>query len=288
VDKYGKERFNNNNHWENGTPPSDYQEVCDSANANYWMDKFQDFYYVINLRKIDLLWLNEADNIGRHTMTFPKMFQDEMEALLAKYSYVDKIFAAEPKGLFVRTDRVSLKNGAHGAGPYTSLKMVIESLVTCIVSHTPMKNSETEEDLKLYFLPWRNIHTDAEFRVFIHNNKITGISQQHLYYSNKTLTAMDSKQADITIKKWANIILREFDDNIKRKITHTADYVMDIAVLNPLDDSPQPYFIEMNPFGTRYSSGSSLFCWLRDNEQLYGDGSVVEVRYTVDKEEEED
>ena len=56
---------------------------------------------------------------------------------------------------------------------------MIESLVTCNVFHSPMR--KIKGDLKLYFIPWQDLHKDTEFRVFVKNNRITGVSQQHLY-----------------------------------------------------------------------------------------------------------
>jgi hypothetical protein len=286
VMKCMRDRYNSNNHHENGFP-DDYNEVLEKSEASHWIDKFQNYYYVINLQLADLGWMKEADTIGQHTMEFPKMFEDEMAVVLSKYKYVDRFFENEPRGLFVRSDRVSLKNGKHGAGPYHSLRMVIESLVSCNVKHSPL--AKLKDYLKLYLLPWQDLDQDAEFRVFVRSgNVITGISQQHLYNNNETLAKMDEDLVHETLQKWAKIIFQAVDGQIKAKLSHVQDYVMDIAILDPLSENAPPYFIEMNPFVTQYSSGSSLFHWIIDEQQLYGDGTVVEFRYVYDENAEKD
>jgi hypothetical protein len=48
-----------------------------------------------------------------------------------------------------------------------------------------------------------------------------------------------------------------------------------------IGEDNQPYFIEVNPFGSEYSSGSALFHWIQDHEILYENGENVTVRYVV-------
>ena len=281
IEEYGKERFNSNNHWGEKGKPDDYDEVIDRSRACHWIPKFHEFYFVLNLQRKDLIWIEEADKIGRQTVQFPKMFEDELEDAVKRYRYVDEILSHEAKGFFVRTDAVSLKEGIHRVGPYFSIKQVLESVVTCRSTHTPIR--EDDSFLSLYFLPWKTIHTDTEFRVFVKENRITSISQQHLYHVNGILSSLE-KEEDVErmVLKWVKTILDAFENSIVRKITHLQNYVMDIAVLDPLSPSPKPYFIEINSFGKEYASGSSLFHWLNDEDQLYGKTQHIEFRYTID------
>jgi hypothetical protein len=285
VIEYGKERFNSNNHYDKSKgPPEDYVQNLKETCAKFWLSKFHLSYYVVNLQKRDWSWILEADKIGTHTKRFPKMFEDELEDIVHRYSFLDKIFLSEPKGFFIRTEHVSLKEGMHGAGPYRSFKEIVESLCTCICFHNPISFIDTEnsEPLSLYFLPWKEIIRGAEFRVFIYQNEITAISQQHLYESNKILAKLETEEErNRLVFKWIKILLDHFRSVIRRKITHIDSYVMDIAILNPEDPDPQPYFIEINTFGKTNASGSSLFHWLLNEEILYGNGKSIEFRYTL-------
>lgn len=40
-------------------------------------------------------------------------------------------------------------------------------------------------------------------------------------------------------------------------------------------------FIEINSFGKEYTSGSSLFHWLIDENKLYSDSEEIYFRYTI-------
>ena len=50
-------------------------------------------------------------------------------------------------------------------------------------------------------------------------------------------------------------------------------YVMDLALVGDT-----PYFIEPNPFGKDYASGSALFHWIIDHDVLH-DANAIEFRY---------
>lgn len=172
---------------------------------------------------------------------------------------------------------VSLKHGKHGVGPYYDLKSIIESLLTSTTHHDPIRADE--EYLKIYLMPWKQIIADKEFRVFVKNNKITAISQQHLYNVNKILykkdLSCDSNVIHDIIKQWIDIIYKYFESVIKKKITHINSYTMDICIL----ENNEPYFIEVNSFGKEYASGSSLYHWLIDKDILYGNNNTIYFRY---------
>ena len=166
---------------------------------------------------------------------------------------------------FVRCHNVSLKNGQYGTGPYTQMKPILESLMSCNYSHTPMKNQKNST-LDLYLFPFIDINPDLEFRVFVYNNKITAISQQNIYQSNFTLTPELCHQIYNIFCKFINEICR---NNIL-----LTEYTMDIAIVEN-----KPYFIELNSFGKEYAAGSALFHWIIDEDILYGK-KEVEFRYS--------
>ena len=80
--------------------------------------------------------------------------------MLERYKHTKKYF--DGSKYFVRCNSVSLKYGQHGARPYTTFEQIIESLVTCIETHTPIDNTgKGREPLTLYLLPWKTF--DAFF-----------------------------------------------------------------------------------------------------------------------------
>ena len=98
------------------------------------------------------------------------------------------------------------------------------------------------------------------------------------YDINDILDKLSDVEKNELIKKWVDIILNNFEGEIKKKIVHIDSYVMDFAILN--DGSP--YFIELNSFGKQYASGSALFEWITDYDVLYGlkGEDYIEFRYT--------
>ena len=55
------------------------------------------------------------------------------------------------------------------------------------------------------------------------------------------------------------------------------------TLIHPIDLSfidNEPYFIEVNPFGSNYSAGSSLFHWILDEKLLYNTDNIIYFRYT--------
>lgn len=276
VINFDKTRFNSNNHWENGVQPKDYSDVLQLSSAEYWVDQFKNY----NVIKIDLQtplanWLRSANEIGVHTGYFPKSFEDELDLFCENQSHLD-IFDGQP--YFVRASNVSLKDGKHGKGPYTNIRQVIESLVTCTSRHTPLSTNRLE--ILLYVIPWVTIPKYKEFRVFIYQNKINAISQQNLYNVNQLLCDLDTETRHEEIRNWIEIISHNYYTVIQPLITHIDSYCMDFALL----DNNECYFIELNSFGKEYASGSSLFHWLNDYDILYGlkrETDGVYFRYTT-------
>ena len=251
-------KYNTNNHWVDNTPPPDYYEFHLKVYTKEWIDKFHTSYVVINIDVSDLRWMRDATKIGMLRETVSELYRDFLDTAAKKYeSRLPQVFNGTD--YFVRTEKVSLKCGIHGKGPYKNMKTILESLVTAQWYHTPV-NQDTKE-LKLYLLPWKNIEYFKEFRVFVHNQHITAISQQHLYKANVLLTNEDNVEE--IIKHWMNLIYQEFENDIVDKLTSTKSYVIDLAIIGN-----DVYFIEINNYGKEYGSGSALFNWIEDEYKL--------------------
>ena len=237
VFKYDKERFNSNNHWINDIKPDDYNELSKLSQTKNWIHKFRNNYKTITINNpYHIEWMKRANIISSQTGNFSKLFEDELDEFI-KYFY-DNYSHILPSNneipYFIRTEKVSLKHGQHGLGPYYNIKQIIESVVSSIDGHTPI-NYDTSE-LTLYLIPFNNkINNSNEFRVFVNNNKITAISQQNLYerYSNKNL-----------LNDFIKIIIDYFETDVKHKITWSPSYTYDFAVITNDANAYEPYFIE--------------------------------------------
>ena len=265
------DKYNSCNH---GAKPDDYYTVLAQGNTTQWINAFHTDYSVINIYAADLTWMKEATKSGSYTGQFPEMFAEEKADMLQRYTNVNKYFDGTP--YFVRCNRVSLKYGQHEVGPYTTFEEIIESLVTCLDTHTPLKETAP---LTLFLLPWQTIDTFKEYRIFVYQNKITAISQQRLYEVNEFLEQYaDDDERNSIIEKHVQIIQDTFDQTIKQQITHTQNYCMDAVLL----DNDTLYFIEINSFGKEYAAGSALFHWITDEDILYGrHENTIHFRYTV-------
>lgn len=259
VVKYDKERFNSNNHWENNIRPDDYEQRLEETNTKYWINNFRKGFktIVINDPK-HLRWMKECMEISSQTGKFSELFCDEMEEFLKEY---EGIYNIDPNGnYFIRTENVSLKYGQHKTGPYNNLRMIVESLVSSMCGHTPIKDNTDE--IVLYLLPFIEIEEHTEFRVFVCGKKITAISQQNLY-SN---VFKNVEKCEGIINKYIQTILEYFESNIKNSLPYS-DYTYDFAIVGR---KCEPFFIEPNSFGKEYAAGSALFHWERDYDILYG------------------
>lgn len=256
--------------------PSDYHEKIKRGNTSRWIDLFHsDNYQTLKLDESDLRWMKVACHVGLFTCDFSRIHKDDLEYTCEKYrNRMAEIKASDPigaeNGWFIRVESVSLKYGKHGPGPYRDLKEIIESLVTSSSGHECIKPDDIE--CTIYFMRWQSMDPFKEFRIFVHQNRITAISDQHLHVINKWLnTKSDDEISDIV-----NIIINYFDKNISPKLEFISSYVMDLALVG---DDEIPYFIEPNSFGGNYASGSALYHWIYDHDTLHDD-DIIEFRYT--------
>ncbi len=272
VIELNKNRFNSNNHWENNIKPDDYNYTLSLTNTNNWIDKFRDNYYTFTINnKNHLYWMKQAFEVGKLTGQFSKLYVEELEDTVKE---LDKLYGHlfDGTGYFVRTENVSLKYGVNKTGPYYNIKTILESLVTSTNGHSPIYHDTNS--INIYLIPWVNIDPKYEFRIFVFNNQITGISQQNLY--SKLLNDDDIQKEKIIPK--LKSINEFFNSDIKNKVNWINNYSIDFALI----DGVKPYVIELNSFGQEYAAGSALFHWIIDHDILYNDFQTnknIEFRY---------
>jgi D123 len=262
-------KYNTNNHWVNGMRPDDYDQKTIETHTNRWIDSFGIPYTKMTISNPTTIeWMKQASQVGKQTKAFSNLFRDELEqTLLDLETLYPHVCEGMTTGYFVRTEEVSLKYGCHGVGPYFDFKSILESIVTSMEGHSPITSNTTS--ITLYLIPWVNIA--HEFRVFVYNNQITAISQQHI--------CRQLYNHEDELRPLVELILREFSSGIVHKLSWLKDYVYDFAITG----DGAPYFIECNPFGKEYSSGSALFHWICDESILYnssGASDSVVVRYS--------
>lgn len=261
-----KEKFNSNNHWVDGKIPKDYTETLAKSNTDLWVNDFKPNHIKITVKVPD--WMISAAMVSSKTGKFTNLYRDELEEWLLENKY-DEIFNGT--SYFVRVNNVSLKYGQHGVGPYFKLKEIIESTVSCIDGHKPLYADSLI--LNIYLFEWVPIKSYNEFRVFVYKNKITAISQQDIY------NVYDELQNDNMSK--IKLIVAYFEDVINQKIKHTDTYTYDFAFIENREKL-DPYFIEMNSFGSLYAAGSALFHWILDHDILHN-SDMINFRFTTRK-----
>jgi len=271
----------------------DYEEVLEKGRTKHWIDLFHpDQYQTLILDYQDLAWMRRAAHIGEMLGRFPAyLLEEEMAETVQKYQeQFDGIQTQDPELQFVRSDKVSLKYGQHGVGPYRSLRSLLESATSSIAGHHPFRligpvnpEERKEEKLTFYLMKWRQIDPLKEFRIFVYQQQITAISQQHLEQENSWLESLSGLEI---AEQVVQPILEYFNGHVAPRMASigSTDYVMDLALL----ENGTPYFIEPNSFGAGYAAGSALFHWLADQSLLEGRITndqgirIIELRFTSD------
>ena len=296
------ERYNSSNHWSgsvNGdvdasplhyaasntpAPPDDYAATVDSFDARHWIGTFLPHATRVTIPRKHVEWLWCAFQMGSFRGAPPAQYEDELQAL-AELLTPELTQAAEAAGadlatgIFVRTDRTSLKTGVHGVGPYRSALEILQSLVTCRLGHHAFDRGDSH--ITLYVTPFLKLRRDREFRVFVSDRRVTGISQQFIHQPNTWLREMRRQGGDRALQD----LVRQMVAHVEEQIVPAAgalgggginSFVLDLVVLEThhiphiVFEQHSFRFIELNPFGKRYTSGSACFHWIDDEALLEG------------------
>ena len=113
-------------------------------------------------------------------------------------------------------------------------------------------------DLYLVIREFKFIPICNEFRCFVFNNKMTGISQYFPHCLFKNVVNNKTQLRQLIIDFFQNIVLKEFKFPFN-------DYVLDLNV--DINDKTVT-IIELNPFSR--TTGSGFFDWKKDEDLLYG------------------
>lgn len=168
------------------------------------------------------------------------------------------------KKYFIRMSSTSGKNEK-------SIKSFNQScdIISHIASIKLFVDQEFKRDNKdsyLIVIPWNTkIIPRYEFRIFVVNNKLTGISQQN------TIELYQYSAKELSILEYAFSNIQFLNNGLYT--TYVADVYVDIKTKNC-------HLIELNPFGAHSGAGAALFNWIDDYNALNGIiDSLPEFRY---------
>lgn len=126
----------------------------------------------------------------------------------------------------------------------------------------------------LIMMEWNeSIDLKFEFRIFVYNKKITGISQQSKKLFNFTQDEIDL--IELSLNKF---IESKTVENLPYD-TFILDTYIDISGYINGTNEAFCKIIEINPFGAHCGAGSSLFQWDKDFDILHGDSNQIELRF---------
>jgi len=266
--------FNVNNHWINldESEPDDYHDILKRTQTKNWVNILKTGYaHHLDFDKEDTEWMLLALNsyalmimMGiaelQAATNVSNLFKEQLEKTIAKHIL--------PSGdWFVRLERVSLKSGIHGVGPYNNIKNIIRSIITSKLGHECISIDDDLERFRIYLFQWVNIR--HEFRGFVYKDRISAISMQHYNEIDVQLVSESNDYLKVNI---VEKIVGYFNENLRDKLSLIVghNYTIDIAIL----DDGSIYFIEPNCFGANYTAGSSLFHWLNDHDILYQNNGI--------------
>jgi hypothetical protein len=257
--------FNVLNLFRSGRPPPDYVSVCALYSTDRFLPQFHaGAYHVLELAPADLEWMKRAQLVQAQTGRFSPLFADDLRRSCERHEQFMSRLLSISDQWFIRSEEFSLKKSPMGVGPYSSLKTILPAVLWYNKGHGCL--SQKDRTKTLYFVPWRQMDKNKEFRVFVCRGKVTAISQQFLYDVNPWLAAKSEDEIREICRKISDAHAVDF----RSKLEYLGDrYVMDVVLLG---DEEEPYFIEPNPFGAEYSSGSALFHWIADADALEGRG----------------
>jgi hypothetical protein len=184
----------------------------------------------------------------------------ELNELWEQEAELDASGLFDGRRWFFRFSSNSPKDGTPDY-PVVSAKDVLEKIATSARASFSLERGERS----LFFAPFHDDwDTEDEFRVFIHNNKVTAISTYKSAYTNY------SEWNDIDLKELAKKII-DFQQSTDFELADSfpASYIMDVRFSGTAIE-----LIEFNSFGYWLAGGSALFEWINDYDILYGDGSA--------------
>lgn len=264
-------KVNNNNFIKELDDPDainkDYEtEICKTHLSNYAKQINYPIKFTYEFTKHEIENLKEACHVSIITGNWPSIYEEELDEIINRLqnNWIDGEY-------FIRLDSASLKNGVVEL-PITNAQDLILGLITS-------KRILTSFNLgykKLYFIEFNpEFDPHKEVRVFVRNNKVTGISQYH-WYEPSYFNHFSNHQLMLIAKN----IIYDVENKLIPLVSNaiqTNDFTVDYLVKGDLTLQ----IIELNSFGYWLSAGSCLFSWSDDRDILYDKGNEQNVYFRV-------
>jgi len=263
IDKYTPE----NNGWLRSLCSDDtktlYEQIIMSYGMNRWVHLHPNyntpFLSMYHICEKDLSALKTLASIRRSSgRNFKNSDKDNFS-----YELITFLETHNQHGSFVRMSHKSTKDGFDKLRPlYT-----VEDILDALTSSVKLLKTFVDHNQCLFVMPWTNIDPSREYRVFIIDNRVAAVSQQHCYTSFSY-----SDRVEI-VRKDVDLILSYYENNRSKYIDIGYEEVtLDLYVT--YDNEVR--LIECNPPTLWCASGSSLF---REHEiLLWKDMNLVDVR----------
>ena len=238
-------------------------------------DKFLYNIYRTYIDSFDYnLWYNSDLELGPSNTKLIKITDDVKKVLISmyenqqKYSIELREFKNKIENVLIPGNEYFVKlSGTSGKNEKSINKFSNSNdIIFHLASVKLFVDQEYKRDKETYLIlvKWDDkIELRNEFRIFVYNKKITGISQQ-----SKKLFNYTQDELEIFQEAFENI---DFIKNLPYK-----DCILDVYVNIELKKC---ILIEINPFGAHCGAGSSLFKWDDDYELLHSNLDSVEFRY---------
>lgn len=165
---------------------------------------------------------------------------------------------------FIRLSSTSGKN-EKAVKPFTKPTDIIDHITS--VKQFVVQEYSRDKDTYLVLIPWMDINnfdTNYEFRIFVHNRKLTAASPQKYW----ELRQFSQEELEVIEEALLNIPFI----NYSPYDSFVADVYVDV-------NTRKCHLIEFNPFGPASGAGASLFNWREDYDQLHSNKNVTELRY---------
>lgn len=156
---------------------------------------------------------------------------------------------------FIRSDECSTKDvHSYFPVPYDTLKDYVKDVVIS-KRMCSFLDGRSDDEFVVIISKWDNtVDMEKEFRVFVKDKYVTGISQ---YKWHKPLNWHPSRDDMYRIVSFVNTL---YETNLCIQ----PDITMDVHV-----DMNSVRLVEMGPFGGHTGCSSCLFHWLRDKDIIY-------------------
>ena len=175
----------------------------------------------------------------------------------------DKYIPKSDSGYFMRLNSASPKDSFYECRIWSATD-IIKTMVSSARVYKVINKGVREH---IILKEWNSKYIDRpqyEFRVFVHESKITAISQYHC----ETHFVWPNTNNNL----WETIVNNIV--SLYNRCNKFPNCVMDIYINEDLSAE----LIEFNSFGMELASGSALFEWSKDRNVLYGKENDIEIR----------